>query len=238
MTSPPLASVGAQLQLLLLALDAALYPTLLAAVVILLNQPRRVALLSAYLAGGLIVSIGVGLLVVFGLKGPFQGGNRELSSTIDLAVGGLALLLAVALATRADARFAERRKGKSTEAADPNAQKGEPVMQRILARESTPLVFVAALVMNLPSAAYLVALKDITAAHHKTGATIVLVVAFNLIMFMLAEVPLIGLTVNPQRTEEAVLNLNRWFSENGRRIAIVLCVILGAFLMIRGIMNA
>src|SRR5271165_373669 len=238
MTSPPLASVGAQLQLLLLALDAALYPTLLAAVVILLNQPRRVALLSAYLAGGLIVSNGVGLLVVFGLEGPFQGGNRELSSTIDLAVGGLALLLAVALATRADARFAERRKGKSTEAADPNAQKGEPVMQRVLARDSRPLVFVAALVMNLPSAAYLVALKDITAAHHKTGATIVLVVAFNLIMFMLAEVPLIGLMLNPQRTEEAVLNLNRWFSENGRRIAIMLCVILGAFLMIRGIINA
>ena len=238
MASPPLATVDTQLQLLLLALDAALYPTLLAAVVILLNQPRRVALLSAYLAGGLLVSIGAGLFVVFALKGAFHGSNSGLSSTIDLAVGGLALLLAVALATRADARFAERRKGKSSVAADPNAQKGEPVMQRILARESTPLVFLAALVMNLPSAAYLVALKDITAAHHSTGATVVLVVAFNLIMFMLAEVPLIGLIVNPQGTEEAVLKLNGWFSENGRRIAIVLCVVLGAFLTVRGIINA
>ncbi len=155
-----------QLQLLLLALDAALYPTLLAAVVILLNQPRRVALLSAYLAGGLMVSIGVGLLVVFGLEGAVQGSYSEVSWTVDLAVGALALLLAVALATRADARFAERRKGRSSEAPDPNAQKGEPVMQRVLARESTPLVFLAALVLNLPSAAYLVALKDIAAAHH------------------------------------------------------------------------
>ncbi len=124
MASPPLATVGAQLQLLLLALDAALYPTLLAAVVILLNQPRRVALLSAYLAGGLLVSIGAGLFVVFALKGAFHGSNSGLSSTIDLAVGGLALLLAVALATRADARFAERRNGRSSEAANPNAQKG------------------------------------------------------------------------------------------------------------------
>ncbi len=111
-------------------------------------------------------------------------------------------------------------------------------MQRILARDSTPLVFLAALVMNLPSAAYLVALKDITAAHHSTGAKVVLVVAFNLIMFMLAEIPFIGLILNPKRTEEAVLRLNGWFSEHGRRIAIVLCVILGAFLMIRGIANA
>ena len=238
MASPPLATVGTQLQLLLLALDAALYPTLLAAVVILLNQPRRVALLSAYLAGGLLISIGAGLFVVFALKGAYHGGNAGLSSTIDLAVGGLALLLAVALATRADARIGERRKGRSSEAADPSAQKGEPVMQRILARESRPLVFLAALVMNLPSAAYLVALKDITAVHHSTGATIVLVVAFNLIMFLLAEVPLIGLIVNPQGTEEAVLKLNGWLSANGRRIAIVLCVILGAFLTIRGIASA
>jgi len=236
--NPPFATVGAQLQLLVLALDAALYPTLLAAVVILLNQPRRLALLSAYLATGLVVSIGAGLLVIFGLKGAFHGSNTGLSSTIDLAVGGLALLLAVALATRADARFAERRKSGSSEAADPSAQKKEPVMQRILARESRPLVILAALVMNLPSAAYLVALKDITAAHHSTGATIALVVAFNLIMFVFAEVPLIGLIINPQATEGAVLKLSGWFSENSRRIAIVLCVVLGAFLVIRGIINA
>lgn len=238
MLSPLPATVGAQLQLLLLALDAALYPTLLAAVVILLNQPRRVALLSAYLAGGLFVSVGAGLFVVFVLKGAFHGNNAGLSSTVDLAVGGLALLLAVALATRADARVADRRKSRSSAGTERDAQKGEPVMQRILARESTPLVFIAALVMNLPGAAYLVALKDITAAHHTTGATVILVVAFNLIMFMLAEVPLIGLILNPQRTEEDVRKLNSWFSENGRRIAIVLCAVLGAFLIIRGIANA
>ena len=238
MVSPPLSTVGAQLQLLLLALDAALYPTLLAAVVILLNQPRRLALMSAYLAGGLIISIGAGLLVVFGLEGAVHGSHSTVSWTVDLAVGGLALLLAVALATRADARFAERRKGNSSGAVDPNAHKGEPVMQRILARESTPLVFIAALVMNLPSAAYLVALKDITTAHHSTGTTIVLVVAFNLIMFLLIELPLIGLVVRPQGTEKAVLRLNGWLSENGRRIAIALCVVLGAFLMLRGITGA
>ncbi len=238
MASPPFAAVGAQLQLLLLALDAALYPTLLAAVVILLNQPRRLALMSAYLAGGLIISIGVGLLVVFGLEGAVHGSHSAVSWTVDLAVGGLALLLAVALATRADARFAERRKGSSAGAVDPNAHKGEPVMQRILARESTPLVFIAALVMNLPSAAYLVAMKDIAAAHHATGATILLVVGFNLIMFMLIELPLIGLIVMPQGSEKAVLTLNGWLSENGRRIAIVLCVVLGAFLLIRGITDA
>lgn len=108
-------------------------------------------------------------------------------------------------------------------------------MQRILARESTPLVFLAAVVIKLPGASYLVALKDISAAHHRTGVTIALVVGFNLVMLLLAEVPLAGLIVDPARTEHAVLRLNAWFSRNGRRMAIGLRVILSAFLIVRGL---
>ena len=40
---------------------------------------------------------------------------------------------------------------------------------------------VAALAINLPGAAYLVALKDIAAAHHGTVRDIITVVAFNLV---------------------------------------------------------
>ena len=103
-----------ELQLLLLALDAALYPTLLAAVVILLSQPRRKSLLTAYLAGGLTISIGLGLAIVAALKGSraVPSSSSGLSWVTDLAVGGLALLLAVALALRADARYRERRRAR------------------------------------------------------------------------------------------------------------------------------
>src|SRR2546425_388453 len=132
------------MQLLVLALDAALYPTLLAAVVILLAQPRRVPLLTAYLAGGLTISIGLGLAII-------------------------------------------------------------------------------------------AALKDSAAAHHPTGADIALVVGFNLIMFMLAEIPLLGLLLAPERTGEIVTRLNDWISGHGRQIATGLCTVLGAFLIVRGI---
>jgi hypothetical protein len=231
-----LATAGHPLELLFLALDAAAYPTLLAAVVILLNQPRRVALLSAYLAAGLIVSVGAGLALVFAVEGALKG-NHTVGPSVDLAVGGLALLLAVALATRADARFAERRRGKSSEPTQAATHKGEPIMQRFLARQSTPLVVLASLALNLPGASYLVALKDIAAAHHAPAATILLVVGFNVIMFTLAEVPLVGLIFNPDGTERVVAKVNRWFSDNGRRIAIVLCLALSGFLIVRGIAN-
>lgn len=79
------------------------------------------------------------------------------------------------------------------------------------------------------------ALKDISAAHHSTGGDIALVLGFNAIMFLLAEIPLIGLIANPSATEKLVERVDGWFSRNGRRIATALCLILGIFLITRGI---
>src|SRR5436305_1755232 len=81
----------------------------------------------------------------------------------------------------------------------------------------------------------LVVLKDIAAAHHPVVLDVVLVVSFNLIMFVLAEVPLMGLVFAPERTVGLVHRTNAWFSANGRRIAVVLCAVLGVFLISRGI---
>ena len=225
------------MQVLLLALDAALYPTLLAAVVILLSQPRRLALLSAYLAGGLTISIGVGLglVYVFERSGALTSSRSGLSWIADLAAGGLALLLALALATRADARVLERRRaGRPAQ----DVERKEPWSQRLLARGSVPVVFLSALAINLPGLAYLIALKDIAAAQFSTATAVAFVVAFNLIMFLLAEIPLLGLTVAPERTDRLVRRLNDWFSRNGRRIAVVLSAALGAFLVTRGIAHS
>ena len=229
------------LQLLALALDAALYPTLLAAVVILLSQPRRKSLLTAYLAGGLTISIGLGLGIIAALQGSnaVSSSSSGVSWVTDLAVGGLALLLAVALATRADARFKERRRARHpAKPVDPDEDKKEPMSQRILARGSVPIVFVAALAINLPGAAYLVALKDIAAAHDSTGQAILLVVGFNLVMFMLAEIPLLGLILAPEPTVGLVERVNGWLSANSRQIAVGLCGVLGVFLITRGILAA
>ena len=135
---------------LVLALYAALYPTLLAAVVILISQPRPFRLLSAYLAGGLTISILLGLVIVFALGGAVHGSGSGLSWGMDLTIGGLALLLAVGLATGLDQRFRERRKSKHP---GKKTDDREPWSQRILARGSVPIVFAAALVINVPGAA-------------------------------------------------------------------------------------
>jgi hypothetical protein len=224
-------------QVLLLALYAAFYPTLLAAVVILLSQPRRLRLLTAYLAGGLTISIGVGLVVVFALQGSVKSSSSALSWEADLGIGGLALLVAVALATGADQRVSERRKAKKRPPKD-DANRRDPWSQRILARGSVPIVFAAGLVINLPGAAYLIGLKDIAAGNHSVAGKIVLIVSFNLIMFLLAEVPWLGLMRAPERTNELVERTDHWLSANGRRIAMVMSALFGAFLIVRGIAHS
>ena len=55
-------------EIFLLAVYAALYPTLLAAVVILLAQSHPRRLLTVYLLGGMTVSIVAGLVIVFALS--------------------------------------------------------------------------------------------------------------------------------------------------------------------------
>ena len=212
---------------------------------VLLSTPRPRRLLSAYLAGGLVVSIGLGLLIVKTLEGSgaIKNEGSGLSWGADLAIGGLALLLAVALATRQDQRLRERRrrrreaagKGKPESAAD---DKKEPWSTRILARGSVSLVFFAGLIINVPGAAYLVGLKDIAAGKYSTGAEIALIVGFNLIMFALAEIPLAGLLIAPERTQAMVDRFNHWLSSHSRQIAIVLCAFLGLFLVVRGIVNS
>jgi hypothetical protein len=236
------------MSLLLLAFEAALYPTLLAAVVILLTLERPALLLAAYLAGGMTISIGLGIAIVLLLGGTNAVKNEQSPTSWagDLAIGGLAVLLAVALSMRADERMRERRRARrngvsshaSAQPSDPAlAAKAEPWSERILSRGSVPVVFVAALFVNVPGAAYLVALKDIAAGNHSTATELGLILLFNAIMFLLAEVSLAGLLVAPERTGALVEDVNRWLREHSRQLAIGVCATLGVYLIVRGLVN-
>jgi hypothetical protein len=256
------------MSLLVLAFEAALYPTLLAAVVILLSLERPKRLIAAYLAGGMTISITLGILIVELLGGTNLVENQQslLSWTGDLVIGGLAVLLAVALATHADDRMRERRSARRGRAAaapvasvstavapagavpagapspaasaPAEAPNAEPWSQRVLARGSVPVVFVAALFVNIPGAAYLVALKDIAAADQSFAADLGQILLFNVIMFLLAEIPLVGLIVAPEKTNALVDRMNTWLHDHSRQLAIGICFTLGVYLIVRGLVNA
>lgn len=227
------------LYLLPMALASAVYPSLLAGVVLILGRPNPQRLLLAYLVGALTMSIGAGLVVVFGFEASkvTAGRGDAVGPGIDLLVGLIALLLFWVLLTDRDRRLRERRR-RRREAAEASGDGRDPWSRRILAGGSLKLTFLLGVALSLPGAIYLVALKDIAEAEPGTAASVALIVAYNLIMFSLAEAPLIGYAVAPERTRAAVNGANAWLGSHARQVAMWLCGGAGAVLMLRGLADA
>jgi hypothetical protein len=222
------------LQLLPLALGSAVYPTLLAVVILILTQPNPRRLLAAYLAGGMLASLTIGLVIVAGLNSGHVlngGSGRTINPAVDLAVGLLLLVLLYALLSGRDRRFTERRERKRAERADSGK---EPWSDRVIRRQSLVLTFVVGIALNLPGALYLVALKDIASADQGTVADVLQVLVYNLIMFAWAEIPLVAYGLAPERTEALIKRFHDWLGDHARQIAIAICGIAAAYLTIKG----
>jgi hypothetical protein len=59
-------------------------------------------------------------------------------------------------------------------------------------------------------------------------------VLFNLIMFVLLEVPLVGYVVQPERTEVLVGRLAAWLNTNGLKVMGYLAGAVGVGLVVQG----
>jgi hypothetical protein len=236
---PLAAGATSFLDLLPLALWSAFYPTLLALVVVILGRPQPLRLLLAYYLGGMTMSFVAGavLIAAFNAGHDVGASNRSIGPAVDFAIGALALLFFWVLLTGRDREVRERRTArKAAKQADkPPEEDRDPWSQRILDRQSAGLTFAVSLFLNLPGGMYIVALKDIAQSNVGTGQTILWVVLYNLIQFLLAEIPLVFYLVAPDATRAKVMALNHWLGGHGRQIAMGLCITAGAFLVIRGV---
>jgi hypothetical protein len=216
---------------LVYALFAALNPTLLGAttVMLLLDHPRR--LLLGYLLGALLTSVTLGLVIVFSLGGFANTAEHSLSPAFDLALGGILILLSFAIRDRPGEAISERRRRRQEAKHD----KSPPRWQRTLSKGSARSTFVVGALLTLPGASYLIGLHSIHEQHAGTVATVAMVLLFNVIMLALLELPLIGFTVAPDWTRDTVDRFREWFSRNARRLASRIALIIGALLIIRGL---
>lgn len=60
------------------------------------------------------------------------------------------------------------------------------------------------------------------------------VLAFNVIMLLLLEVPLLGFAIAPERTNATVQRFGDWLRRRGGRIALVATVLIGVALIAHG----
>ena len=199
---------------------------------LVMPHPRR--LLLGYLLGAMMTSVTLGLLIVFALDGSSaltSTAKHTLNPLVDIVLGGLLLVIAFVVATGRDTR----RRARSERRRAAKADKGPPRWKRALSRGGARTTFAIGAVLTLPGTSYLLAL-DATAKEDLSDVEMVLtVVAINVIMLALLEVPLIGYTVAPEKTAATVERLGVRLSRDGGKIALVVLVALAVALIGRGI---
>ncbi len=219
----------------LLSLVALAYPTLLAAVTVMLLLPNPKRLMLGYLLGAYMTSITSGLVIVFSLHDSAAVGSARhaLSPAGDIAVGAIMVAVGVVLGTGRDERLRRRQARKAREASAEETSWPE----RLLSRGSARITFAVGALFTFPGVAYLSALKHIAALDPGVGPSILLVIYFCLAQMMLLELPLLGYALAPERTQDAVTRFRRWLARRGRHFAAIALVVLGGALILRGLLE-
>ncbi len=219
-------------EVILLSVTSAFNPTLIAVTTLMLLLPNPKRLMLGYWLGAMLTSITLGLLIVFSLKnsGIVSTTKHTVSPLADIALGGLTLIIAAVLASGRDASFRERR-AKKKEGKPP------PRWQRELRRGSPRTTFVIGALLTLPGASYLAGLDRLTKLDYSTAVTVLIVIAFNLVMLLLLEIPMILFAVAPEWTPAAIDRAKAWAGIHGRVYAERGFAVIGVLLVIKGVLG-
>jgi hypothetical protein len=221
---------------LLLALAAALYPTLLAGVIVILSRPRPVRALVGFLAGGMTVSIAAGIAIVRSLKdsGAVVGSGNVARPVLDLVAGTLSLTIAWAVWRGHASRVADWRRARRPPRENPRGSWTD----RALGRGSMGVAFAVGVILNLPGIWYLAALADIAHADASIPAELFVIVLFNVIMFLLVEIPLVFYLVDEARARTFVDSGSSWIRSHSQQVGIVVACVVGTWLVVKGTLAA
>ncbi len=222
--------MGDVLEILALALLAMFFPALLAVVLIALRSLRPELLLASFYAGGFLSATTVGLVIVFSL----QGSSVDSSSSNSLDPAFYIVLGVVSFVAAWVVRSRQLLVKKEPSPEEAEAAKSDR-LTRALDR-GAPYAFVAGLLLcAIPGVSALVALKDIAQLGWGTAETVGMVIVFFLIMFSFIELPLVGFVVAPEQATAKTMAFNSWLDRNANRLATDVFVVLGIFLILRGV---
>ena len=194
--------------------------------IIFLGRPHPKRLLTFFLAGAWLASLTIGLVAVFALEGAGLGSSARgaVNAAIYIPLGLLGVIVGAYLL-----RFPPKPKKPKKD--------GKPSMtQRVLSKDSSWLVFVLGIVLNMPGVWYLIALKDIGLADWTSAEKVLALVGFNLVMFSFVEMPLIGYLVAPDWSRQQVDRFNAWLHRHARHLGGYIALGLGLYLLVRGLL--
>jgi hypothetical protein len=217
------------------SLTAALNPTLLTAVTLMLTLSNPKHLLVGYLLGAILTSVTCGLVLVFALPGSSTSSTAKqtVGPGIDIALGVLILVIVFVVGTGRDRRrraWSERRRERAR-------HKPPPRWKRTLSKGSSRQTFVVGVLLSFPGASYIAGMDLLSKQNVGTVETVIAVIAFNLIMLVLLELPLLGYAIRPEWTAAAVQRFSDWLTRRGGRVALIGATVMGVLLIGRGLID-
>lgn len=193
--------------------------------VLMLSRPRPQLQLFAFLCGGFAMGTTVGLVVLFGLREHLVDNAHFTLPRVQLVIGSLALAIGAYLALRPG----------------PARRDGDGWMSRLVDRvtrgSSLWVAAAAGLAIALPSVDFLAVLAVILASGAGAATQVAALALFQVVAFMLVELPLVAYLVAPQRTLAAMTSLNNWIRSRRRREVAALLGIVGAILITVGLVS-
>jgi Sap, sulfolipid-1-addressing protein len=216
------------ISLLVMALAVSLEPFRIGMTVLMLNRPRPMLQLLAFLCGGFTMGITVGLVVLFLFRRRLPGSTYFTLPKVQILLGVLALVVAAVLAAQACT-------GSSAGRGDPNSGNLAARAQRLLNGPSLWIAGIAGLGIALPSVDYMAALAVILASGAAATTQVGALLMFNAVAFALVEIPLLAYLFAPQATRTSMAALHNWIRSRRRVEVATLLTAVGCFLLAVGV---
>jgi hypothetical protein len=203
---------------LVMAIAVSLEPFRIGMTVLMLNRPRPILQLFAFLTGGVVMAATVGLAVLFLFRPLLSGSPHFTLPNVQIVIGLLALLMAALLFV----------------GVMPAPQL--PLRaRRIVHAPSLWVAGTAGLGIALPSVDYLAVLAVIVASDAAATTQLGALLMFNVVAFALVELPLVAYLLAPARTRAFMAALNDWIQSRRRRGVAAVLTAVGCVLVVAGI---
>ena len=222
--------------IILFALAAAVYPQLLAVVVVILTRPNPQPLLWACYLASLVVSVGGSVLIftVFQSHATIAGtSSHRLGPAVYLVVGATAVVLAIAMTTRRDRD--QKQRGRRRRPGSATVAKTRARAEDALGEGSFVVAGLVGALLAIPGPFDLLALGRLARNGYGVLTAAGVMLVFALIKFALIEVPIVGYALDPDGTAARVDRFSNWMHAN-RVVGIAAVVgLFGILLIGRGI---
>jgi Sap, sulfolipid-1-addressing protein len=209
--------------ILVMAVAVSLEPFRVGMTVLMLNRPRPMLQLLAFLCGGFAMGMSVGLVVLFILRHRLLWSTYFTLPRVQIVIGALALLIAAAVAMRPAVTRA------------PGAEKLLARAQQLMTGRSLWVAAVAGLGIALPSVDYLAALAVILASGAAAMTQVGALLVFNAMAFAIVEIPLLAYLLAPEATRTSMAALHDWIRSRRRVEVATLLAGVGCVLLVVGV---